>query len=136
MNYRCPHPRKTWITLLALAAATAGAQAQTQTTTGGQTVDLGTIGGTSGSGAAVTASVTAQSGTASAVAPSQANLSTTEPQSFISRAFIENSTPPTGNFNTILGVAPSIASMPATNGPGLSDQKMTLRGFQDGEYNV
>jgi len=139
MNFACPLPRKTWITLLALAAASAAAQAQTtqpQTPAAGQTVDLGTIGGTSGSGAATTTSVSAQSGTASAVAPSQANLSTTEPQSFISRAFIENSTPPTGNFNTILGIAPSIASMPATNGPGLSDQKMTLRGFQDGEYNV
>jgi len=138
MHSHCPLPRKAWITLLTLAAASIGAQAQSQaqTPTQGQTVDLGTVGGSSGSGAATNVSISAQSGTAAAVAPSQANLSATEPQSFISRAFIENATPPTGNFNTILGIAPSIASVPATNGPGLSDQKMTLRGFQDGEYNV
>ena len=97
-------------------------------------VDLGTVGGSGG--AATQTSVNANSGTAAAVAPTQANLSATQPQSIISRAFIENSTPPTGNFNTILAIAPSVASTPATNGPGLSDQKMTLRGFQDGEYNV
>ncbi|MBV8503044.1 MAG: TonB-dependent receptor [Paucibacter sp.] len=138
MSLYCPYPRKAWITLLALAAASAGVHAQSQSPsqTPGQTVDLGTVGGSSGAGAASTASLRVETGTAAAVAPSQANLSATEPQSFISRAFIENSTPPTGNFNTILGIAPSISSMPATNGPGLSDQKMTLRGFQDGEYNV
>ena len=99
-----------------------------------QTVDLGTVGGSSG--AATQTSVNANTGTAAAVAPTQANLNATQPQSVISRAFIENSTPPTGNFNTILAIAPSVAATPATNGPGLSDQKMTLRGFQDGEYNV
>ena len=98
------------------------------------TVDLGTVGGNGG--AAAQTSVNANTGTAAAVAPTQANLSATQPQSILSRAFIENSTPPTGNFNTILAIAPSVASTPATNGPGLSDQKMTLRGFQDGEYNV
>jgi iron complex outermembrane receptor protein len=135
MQSTCPYPRKAWITLLTLAAASLGAQAQSQDPAQ-SVVDLGTVGGSSGNGAASTTTLSAKTGTAAAVAPSQANLSATEPQSFISRAYIENSTPPTGNFNTILGVAPSIASTPATNGPGLSDQKMTLRGFQDGEYNV
>ncbi len=98
------------------------------------TVDLGTVGGSAG--AATSTSVNARSGTAAAVAPTQANLNATQPQSIISRAFIEDSTPPTGNFNTILAVAPSVYSVPSTNGPGLADQKMSLRGFQDGEYNV
>ena len=128
MQRTCPFPRKTWITLLSLAAASLGAQAET--------VDLGTVGGSSGTGAADTSSVTAEQGTAAAVAPSQANLSATQPQSVISRAYIENSTPPTGNFNSISAIAPSVASMPSTNGPGMADQKATLRGFQDGEYNV
>jgi iron complex outermembrane receptor protein len=128
MQITHPFPRKTWITLLLLTTASFGARADS--------VDLGTVGGASGSGAADTSSVTAEEGTAAAVAPSQANLSATEPQSFISRAYIENSTPPTGNFNSISGIAPSVASMPSTNGPGLADQKATLRGFQDGEYNV
>ena len=56
-------------------------------------VDLGTVGGNGG--AATQTSVNANSGTAAAVAPTQANLSATQPQSIISRAFIENSTPPT-----------------------------------------
>ena len=99
-------------------------------------VDLGTVGGSSGSGAATTTSVTAAKGTASAVAPTQANLKATQPQSIISRSFIEESVAPTGNFNTIVTIAPSIATQPAANGPGLGDTKSTLRGFQDGQYNV
>ncbi len=119
-----------WISLLPLATVgLAGAGASFA-----DTVDLGTVGGNGG--AATTPSVGAERGTAASVAPAQASLAATEPQSIISRAFIEASTPPTGNFNTILNIAPSIASMPSTNGPGLSDQKMSLRGFQDGEYNV
>ena len=98
------------------------------------TVDLGTVGGSAGAGS--TSSVKAERGTAASVAPTQANLNATQPQSVMSRAFIEDSTPPTGNFNTILAIAPSVAAMPSTNGPGMADQKMSLRGFQDGEYNV
>jgi iron complex outermembrane receptor protein len=129
MPFICSFPRsKTWIALLSLSAVSLGAQADA--------VDLGTVGGSSGAGAADTPSVSAEEGTASSVAPSQANLSATQPQSFISRAYIENSTPATGNFNSISGIAPSVASMPSTNGPGMSDQKATMRGFQDGEYNV
>ncbi len=128
-----PSPRfklKKWISLLPVATfGLAGVGASFA-----DTVDLGTVGGNAG--AAATPSVAAERGTAASVAPAQASLAATEPQSIISRAFIEQSTPPTGNFNTILNIAPSIASMPSTNGPGLADQKMTLRGFQDGEYNV
>ena len=129
MKHVCPLPQKKWIALLSLATlsmASANALADT--------VDLGTVGGSGG--AATTTSVKAERGTAASVAPTQASLSATEPQSIISRAFIEDSTPPTGNFNTILAIAPSVAAMPSTNGPGLADQKMSLRGFQDGEYNV
>jgi len=121
---------KKLISLLSLAGVgMAGASASFA-----DTIDLGTVG--ANGGAAATPSVSAERGTAASVAPAQASLTATEPQSIISRAFIEASTPPTGNFNTILNIAPSVASMPSTNGPGLSDQKMTLRGFQDGEYNV
>jgi iron complex outermembrane receptor protein len=134
---------KPLVQLLSLAVLTLGAQhnALAQTAMSTPTivpaaVDLGTIGGSTGSGAATTTSVKAEAGTAAAIAPAQANLNATQPQSIVSRAFIENSTPPNGNFNTILSIAPGIASMPATNGPGLSDTKMTMRGFQDGEYNV
>jgi iron complex outermembrane recepter protein len=131
MNTRCPYPQKHITKVISLALLTLtglGAFADT--------VDLGTVGGSSGVSAAVTNSLKADRGTASSVAPTQANLSATQPQSFISRSYIEESTPPTGNFNTITAIAPSVASTPSTNGPGLSDQKMSLRGFQDGEYNV
>ena len=130
MKHVCPLPQKKWIALLSMATlAMAGTGAHAA-----DTVDLGTVGGSGG--AATTTSVKAERGTAAAVAPTQASLSATEPQSIISRAVIEDSTPPTGNFNTILAIAPSVAATPSTNGPGLADQKMSLRGFQDGEYNV
>jgi iron complex outermembrane receptor protein len=99
-----------------------------------QPVDLGTI-GTAG-GAGKTSDVFVGKGTASAFAPTQANLTTTEPQSIISRAFIEDSVAPTGNFNTIVSIAPSVVTVPAPNGPGLGDTTSSLRGFQDGFYNV
>jgi iron complex outermembrane recepter protein len=129
--------------LVSLAALALGAQHNLMAQTAASTnpvsagaVDLGTVGGSTGEGAANNTSVKAKAETAAAIAPAQASLDATQPQSVVSRAFIENSTPPNGNFNTILSIAPSIASMPATNGPGLSDTKMTMRGFQDGEYNV
>ena len=130
MNRVCPFPLKKLLAFSSVVTLSAMGSGLAQA----DTVDLGTVGGSAG--AANTSSVSAQKGTAAAVAPTQANLNATEPQSVISRAFIEDSTPPTGNFNTILAVAPSVVSMPSTNGPGLADQKMSLRGFQDGEYNV
>ena len=133
MNSACPFSQKPLVQIVSLALVALAASAQTSWA---QSVDLGTVGGSSGAGAATTTTITAARGTAASVAPSQANLSATQPQSIISRSYIEESTPPTGNFNTILSIAPSVASTPAFNGPGLSDQKMSLRGFQDGEYNV
>lgn len=97
-------------------------------------VDLGTVG--SAAGASQVISVVAKKGTAAAVAPTQANLSATQPESIISRSFIEESVAPTGNFNTIAAIAPSAATQPSPNGPGLADTKTTLRGFQDAQYNV
>jgi len=99
-----------------------------------ETVDLGTVGGSGNAGSTV--SVKVAPGTAQAVAPAQASLEATQPQAIISRAFIESSTPPTGNFNTIMNIAPSITTPPTSNGPGLADSKSALRGFSDGNYNV
>ncbi len=97
-------------------------------------VNLGTVGPQVGAGQVV--EVTAQRSSAAAVAPTQASLSATQPQSIISRAFIENSIPPTGNFNTIAGIAPGASTQPSANGPGAADTKTVLRGFQDTQYNV
>lgn len=130
MHTPCPFPYKKSVATLSLAiAALAGSCAAMA-----DTVDLGTIGGSGG--AATTTSVKAERGTAASVAPTQSNLKATEPQSIISRSYIEESVAPTGNFNSIIGIAPSVATQPAPNGPGLGDVKSTMRGFQDGDYNV
>jgi iron complex outermembrane receptor protein len=74
-------------------------------------------------------------GTASAVAPTQASLLATEPQSVITREFIELSVAPTAEYSRIVNIAPSLSGDSA-NGPGLSETKTTLRGFSDDQYNV
>jgi len=129
MKFSCPHPQKKWITLLTAAALSTSAGLALA-----ETVDLGTVGGASG--AASNASVYAEKGTAQAMAPTQSSLTATEPQSIISREFIVESTAPTGNYATIAAIAPSVAVLPATNGPGMSDQKIIMRGFSDGNYNI
>ena len=70
-----------------------------------------------------------------AVAPTTASLETTQPQSIISHSAIDQFVPPTSDFSQIALIAPSVSGV-ATNGPGLSESKTVLRGFQDGEYNV
>lgn len=87
-------------------------------------------------------SVSAQSGayrkeknTASAVAPTQASLTATQPQSVITREFIEQSVAPTAEYSRIVNIAPSLSGDSA-NGPGLSETKTTMRGFSDDQYNI
>ena len=97
-------------------------------------VNLGTIGAQGAAGQVV--EITAARNSVAAAAPTQANLTATQPESIISRAFIENSIAPTGNFNTIAGIAPGASTQPSPNGPGAADTKTVMRGFQDSEYNV
>jgi iron complex outermembrane receptor protein len=88
-------------------------------------------------------SVTAQNGayrkgekdTASAVAPTQASLDATQPQSIITREFIEAAVAPTAEYSRVVNVAPSMSGDSA-NGPGLSETKTTMRGFSDDQYNI
>ncbi|MDL2354567.1 MAG: TonB-dependent receptor [Pseudomonadota bacterium] len=77
----------------------------------------------------------AAGGTASAVAPTQASLLATEPQSVITREFIELSVAPTAEYSRIVNIAPSLSGDSA-NGPGLSETKTTMRGFSDDQYNI
>jgi len=98
---------------------------------GNEQVTLGTIGST-----LATIEVVVDRDSIEAVAPVQANLGTFEPQTVISRAFIEDQVPVTGNFNSIIGIAPSMATTPSPNGPGLTDTSTTMRGFKDNQYNV
>lgn len=72
---------------------------------------------------------------ATAVAPTQASLKATQPQSIITRDFIELAVAPTAEYSRIVNVAPSLSGDSA-NGPGLSETKTTLRGFSDDQYNI
>ncbi len=70
------------------------------------------------------------------VAPVTASLNTTQPQSIVSRSFIQDSLPTTADFNQIALIAPSVSNFNGVNGVGLSESKAVLRGFQDAEYNI
>ncbi len=73
---------------------------------------------------------------ANEAAPVTASLKTTQPQSIISRSFIEESLPALADFNQIALISPSFTNSGGTNGVGLSESKGQLRGFQDAEYNI
>src|SRR5437763_1811561 len=74
-------------------------------------------------------------GAATTVAPTQASLQATQPQSAITREFIELSVAPTAEYSRIVNIAPSLSGDSA-NGPGLSETKTTMRGFSDDQYNI
>lgn len=73
---------------------------------------------------------------ANEIAPVTVSLQTTQPQAIISRSFIEDSLPSTADFNEIALISPSVSNYGSSNGPGLSESKAQIRGFQDGEYNI
>ena len=80
--------------------------------------------------------VTAERNQAAAAAPTKASLDETQPQSIVSHNFIEKFTPENGDYTTVLQIAPSIGGI-SSNGGSIGDtNKTTLRGFQDGQYNL
>ena len=79
--------------------------------------------------------VTGTRGVAAEVAPTKASLTTTQPQSIVSRSFIEQAVSLTGDSTSIIALTPSAGGASAANGPGLGEAKNTLRGFQDGDFN-
>ncbi len=69
-------------------------------------------------------------------APTQSSLTATQPQSFINQHYIQENAAPSANFSDIANIAPSVQSIDP-NGPGLMEtQGLSMRGFQNGEYNV
>ncbi|HWA63210.1 MAG TPA: TonB-dependent receptor [Caulobacteraceae bacterium] len=78
--------------------------------------------------------VTAQS-LAVTEAPVKAPLQSTEPTSIIDHNAIDQMVAQTGDYTSVLQLAPSMAGL-SFNGPGLYEAKTTLRGFSDGQYNV
>jgi iron complex outermembrane receptor protein len=80
--------------------------------------------------------VTAERNKAAQAAPSKASVLETQPQSIITRQYIEQATPETGDYTTVVLIAPSIAGV-SSNGGGVGDTNIsTMRGFQDGQYNI
>ena len=72
---------------------------------------------------------------AAEAAPLTASLTTTQPQAAISREFIDNANA-ASDFNELIALTPGVSISGTGNGQGFSETKATIRGFQDGEYNV
>ena len=69
--------------------------------------------------------------------PITSSVHTFEPQAIVSRSIIENSIAPTADYAQVLLLTPGASLAPSSgNGVGLGDQKITLRGFKDGQYNI
>jgi iron complex outermembrane receptor protein len=96
--------------------------------------DLGTV-GAYGVGETVSTRQVAKD-SASYQAPTQGSLDATQPQSIINQHYIQENAAPGANYSDIVNIAPSVFSVDP-NGPGMMEtQSLTLRGFQDGQYNV
>jgi iron complex outermembrane receptor protein len=67
--------------------------------------------------------------------PSSLKLESRMPQSSINQEFIENYLSPTASFVESAGIAPSVTGF-NSNGPGLNDEKLTLRGFTSSQITV
>ena len=70
-------------------------------------------------------------------APAKARLETMQPQTIISKSYIEDSVAEGADYTTILAIAPGLTGFDV-NGPGLSDGgvKNTMRGLPDGSYGI
>lgn len=100
-------------------------------------VDSGSVAGSGSEATNVDALiVTAERYQGAAAAPTKASLDAFQPQSIVSHQFIESFTPENGDYTSVLLIAPSIGGV-SSNGGGIGDtNQITLRGFQDGQFNV
>jgi iron complex outermembrane receptor protein len=75
-------------------------------------------------------------GTASYIAPTIAPMNATQPTSDISQQSIQNNFSSTASYSDIVKLSPSVSGTDP-DGPGLMEsQVLSIRGFQDGQYNV
>ena len=123
--------RTTIATLVSLALLNLPAHAEDGAELAGSAIQTVIVSATSGAYRPAEAAA----GSASAVAPTQSSLEATQPQSVITREFIELSVAPTAEYSRIVNIAPSLSGDSA-NGPGLSETKSTMRGFSDDQYNI
>jgi iron complex outermembrane receptor protein len=127
-------------TALALAVALGATGAQAADGAGAAAGDAAPPKAMTGAGAEgtdVTAViVTAESNKAAADAPSKAPLTEMQPESIVSNAFIRLATPELGDWTSVASIAPSVSGI-TSNGGGIGEyNKLTLRGFQDGQFNL
>ena len=84
----------------------------------------------------VVSGTTIQEQSATTQAPTLTPLDASQPTSVISQYFIQNNLPASSNYSDIIAISPSVQSI-QPNGPGLMEnQSLSIRGFQDGFYNV
>ncbi|WP_297478465.1 TonB-dependent receptor plug domain-containing protein [Ferrovum sp.] len=100
-----------------------------------QAMDLGTVSATGGGGDSSTPSVTGK-GTATYEAPGSMSINATEPVFNINQHYIEENAAPGANYSDIISILPSVTSVDPNGPGGMENQALTLRGFQDGQYNV
>ncbi len=111
------------------AADTATDAANDQSTSANQTGQANDKQSLTSSDIIVTGSRTAQT------SPITASLTTTQPQSAISRDYIDNANA-ASDFNELISLSPGVMITGTGNGQGFGESKAVIRGFQDGEYNV
>ncbi|GHD04291.1 TonB-dependent receptor [Novosphingobium pokkalii] len=111
------------------AAEAAAAASDPQSTTANQAGQANDAQSLTSSDIIVTGSRAAQ------VAPITASLTTTQPQAAVSREFIDNANA-ASDFNQLIALTPSVSISGSNNGTGFTETKATIRGFQDGDYNV
>ena len=95
-------------------------------------LDLGAVLSTGTGSAAYLASTP---GTAPYEAPSLTPLNAIQPTSVVNQNTIRNQLTSTASYADIARLTPS-ASVKSPNGPGLSETNLSIRGFQNGQYNV
>ncbi len=69
------------------------------------------------------------------VVPGDAKLESRMPQTYVSKEYLENFVAPTASFVEAVAYAPSVLGV-STNGPGLNDNKVSLRGFNNGQFTM
>jgi iron complex outermembrane recepter protein len=80
--------------------------------------------------------VTAERNRAAADAPAKASLDQVQPESIISKQYIEQAVSEVGDYTTVALIAPSVSGI-GSNGVGIGDyNQINIRGFKDGQFNV
>ncbi|MGA2395967.1 MAG: substrate-binding domain-containing protein [Candidatus Lustribacter sp.] len=100
-------------------------------------IDLGTVGTTTANGTYQTiGGVSSVVSPIAATAPTQMDTDSMETHSLITRDFIDENSSPLSEYTRIATIAPSVSNTGAVNGPGLSEQKLVIRGMGSDFTNV